>query len=255
MSYIKVLSSHANVIGKLNGGGLRKPYVAYITDENRIDWNKYDIDYSFIPSMNGDIKFVDLGLPSGNLWADRNIGASTEEDKGNLYAYGEINTKNDYSYSNYKWFWGMDGAGLVGTKYSTTTNTKLLLEDDAAYNECIKLFPDNKNNFYWETPSYDDAKELINNCIIENTFETNKYGLTFNTDFKLTSKTDSTKFIHLSPACFMLSNLYTNKEGCNYMIVGNENYQSDSNGVFVSGIWQWRYRGFHVRPIIKMNNN
>lgn len=47
------------------------------------------------------IQLVDLGLPSGTLWADRNLGASSPNDTGNQYAWGEISTKTQYSDSNY----------------------------------------------------------------------------------------------------------------------------------------------------------
>lgn len=48
-----------------------------------------------------DTQLVDLGLPSGTMWADRNVGAATASDFGNLYAWGEIKTKEDYSLSTY----------------------------------------------------------------------------------------------------------------------------------------------------------
>lgn len=44
---------------------------------------------------------VDLGLTSGTLWADRNVGASTASDFGNSYSWGEIKIKIDYSISTY----------------------------------------------------------------------------------------------------------------------------------------------------------
>lgn len=37
-----------------------------------------------------NIELIDLGLPSGNLWADRNIGAETPEKNGLYFAWGEI---------------------------------------------------------------------------------------------------------------------------------------------------------------------
>ena len=39
----------------------------------------------------GDFKYklIDLGLPSGTLWMDRNIGASSPEDAGLYFAWGE----------------------------------------------------------------------------------------------------------------------------------------------------------------------
>ena len=34
-------------------------------------------------------ELIDLGLPSGTLWMDRNIGASSPEDAGLYFAWGE----------------------------------------------------------------------------------------------------------------------------------------------------------------------
>ena len=38
--------------------------------------------------------YVDLGLPSGTLWADRNVGAASPEDYGDYFAWGETTTKS-----------------------------------------------------------------------------------------------------------------------------------------------------------------
>lgn len=56
-----------------------------------------------ISKDNNNIKCqpIDLGLTSGTMWADRNVGASTASDFGNLYSWGEIKTKEDYSISTY----------------------------------------------------------------------------------------------------------------------------------------------------------
>lgn len=48
--------------------------------------------------------YVDLGLPSGTKWATMNIGASTPEDYGNYYAWGETETKEEYGWNTYKYF-------------------------------------------------------------------------------------------------------------------------------------------------------
>ena len=37
--------------------------------------------------------YVDLGLPSGTMWATCNVGASKPETCGDKYAYGETKTK------------------------------------------------------------------------------------------------------------------------------------------------------------------
>ncbi len=47
---------------------------------------------------------IDLGLPSGTLWADRNIGAKSPEDYGYYFAWGEIEPKNGkYTWDTYKY--------------------------------------------------------------------------------------------------------------------------------------------------------
>ena len=83
-------------------------------------------------------EYVDLGLPSGTLWATCNIGASSPEEYGDYFAWGETEPKSDYSWITYKWCNGSYNSLL--TKYCTeSTNgivddkTQLELEDDAAY--------------------------------------------------------------------------------------------------------------------------
>ena len=85
-------------------------------------------------------EWVDLGLPSGLLWAKCNLGATTPEGKGNYYAWGETQTKSEYSWANY--IYG-DYDSETGTytmyKYNTlesygTVDNKTTLEasDDVA---------------------------------------------------------------------------------------------------------------------------
>ena len=51
--------------------------------------------------ING-LEYVDLGLPSGLKWATCNVGASSPEEYGDYYAWGEIETKSEYSEDNSK---------------------------------------------------------------------------------------------------------------------------------------------------------
>lgn len=74
-------------------------------------------------------KFVDLGLPSGLLWATCNVGAATEADDGDYFAWGETEPKSGYNLETYKWMSNGDR-----TKYcSADGKTVLDKEDDAAY--------------------------------------------------------------------------------------------------------------------------
>ena len=84
--------------------------------------------YQELINNNGH-EFVDLGLPSGTLWATMNIGASAVGQVGGYYAWGETSTKSDYSWETYAW-----GTEDALTKYNATDGKYCLdLEDDVAH--------------------------------------------------------------------------------------------------------------------------
>ena len=60
-----------------------------------------------IQSGNGP-EAVDLGLSV--KWASYNVGASTPEENGDYFAWGEIEPKSEYSWSTYKWCSGSSTA-------------------------------------------------------------------------------------------------------------------------------------------------
>ena len=86
-----------------------------------------------------DHEYVDLGLPSGTLWATCNMGADTPEGFGDYFAWGETETKSTYEWSTYKY---CNGTKDQLTKYCNMVNygnngftdnlTTLVPEDDAA---------------------------------------------------------------------------------------------------------------------------
>ena len=76
------------------------------------------------------VEWVDLGLPSGTLWASCNIGANNPEDYGDFFAWGETEQKSDYTWSTY---FDYDESSHRSTKYCNDGGlTELLPEDDAA---------------------------------------------------------------------------------------------------------------------------
>ena len=111
--------------------------------------------------------YVDLGLPSGTLWATCNIGASSPEDYGDNFAWGETegyyDGKTTFNWSTYKW---CNGTSRTMTKYCSNTNygndgftdglTELELEDDAAYVNWGAA---------WRMPSIDQLDELVTQCL------------------------------------------------------------------------------------------
>lgn len=92
--------------------------------------------------------YVDLGLPSGTLWAECNIGANEPSEFGYYFAWGEVETKSNYYEGNY--FDSVDG---TYEKYNLKGGlTKLDPEDDAA---TVNWGDD------WCMPSEDQIEELI----------------------------------------------------------------------------------------------
>ena len=84
--------------------------------------------------------YVDLGLPSGTLWATCNVGADSPEDYGDYFAWGETTPKDNYSsWSNYQYCMGSNSTltkycdnSSYGYNGFTDNLTTLLPEDDAA---------------------------------------------------------------------------------------------------------------------------
>lgn len=99
------------------------------------------------------VGYVDLGLPSGNLWAECNLGASSPEAYGDYYAWGEVKPKQEYTYPNHKWY--KEGAPSLGfTKYNNEDGKMTLEDEDDAVIQ-------NLGNG-WRTPTLADFRELTN---------------------------------------------------------------------------------------------
>ena len=99
-----------------------EPGVAYAEDNQGVFYNKTSA-----------WEYVDLGLSSGTLWATCNLGASSPEQYGDYYAWGEVETKDvtAYTYDNYRFYPGNDEDEY--TKYNSTDNKMTLdLTDDVA---------------------------------------------------------------------------------------------------------------------------
>ena len=99
------------------------------------------------------VEYVDLGLPSGNLWAKCNLGASSPEAYDDYYAWGEVEPKQEYTKSNHKWY--KEGAPSQGfTKYNNEDGKLTLEDEDDAVIQ--------KLGNGWRTPTLADFRELTN---------------------------------------------------------------------------------------------
>ena len=105
--------------------------------------------------------YVDLGLPSGLLWAKKNLGAETEKDAGLYFQWGDtqgytaeqVGVDKTFDWNTYKF--SIDDSGSNFSKYNKTDNKTVLdLEDDAVH---VMLGGN------WRMPTSEDFVELINN--------------------------------------------------------------------------------------------
>lgn len=130
------------------------PNVSYVEDVDVVYYNPFSAEPSYV--------MVDLGLPSGLLWADRNIGASSPEDAGLYFAWGETqgytaeqvaNGEKAFSSDWSDYFDSNDGRTFNKYSYSST----LEASDDAA---AVNMGSE------YRMPNRDDCNELINNTTI-----------------------------------------------------------------------------------------
>ena len=100
------------------------------------------------------VEQVDLGLPSGIIWAACNLGASSPEEWGDYYAWGETEPKDRYSWDTYKF-----GTENNLTKYNREDGKTILdPEDDAAH---VAL------GGKWHIPTREQIQELLDNTTNE----------------------------------------------------------------------------------------
>lgn len=97
--------------------------------------------------------YVDLGLPSGTLWATCNVGASKPEEAGLYYAWGELEPKSKYTHSNSNYY----------------KKSKKWLVDNSIINSSGNLTPKYdvatvKLGSSWRMPTVAETQELDEKC-------------------------------------------------------------------------------------------
>jgi len=125
-------------------------YKRQVTDSNGVGKNKSH-------------EYVDLGLTV--LWATCNIGATKPEEFGHYYSWGDINTKNDYSWSKYGFCYGTSN---TLTRYCTKSTygyngyvdgrKVLSISNDVAHE---------KWGGSWRMPTAIEVMELCESCTWE----------------------------------------------------------------------------------------
>ena len=158
------------------------PFIATITANSEFVAN-FEAEENQSGELHNGHEYVDLGLPSGLKWATCNVGATTPEEYGSYFAWGETEPKATYDVSTYKY---CNGTIDSFTKYCTESDlgfdfgtednkTMLELSDDAAR---VNWGGD------WRMPTGDEIEELTdtNNCTWEWTTQNgvNGYKVTSN---------------------------------------------------------------------------
>ena len=182
---------------------------------------------------------IDLGLPSGTKWACCNVDTDHPENQsptnyGGHYAWGETETKSDYSESAYQYYkngsYQSIGSDIAGTEY------------DVAH---VKW------SGSWVMPSKEQLDELRNNCTFTLTTQNGVSGILF------TGTNGGSIF--LPPAGIRRGSDFfgadtdgnywsstqdpSNAKGASYLIVYS--YWLDGSTTYGGG----RYLGFSVRPV------
>lgn len=119
-------------------------------------------------SVSGQLEghnYVDLGLPSGTLWATCNLGATQPEENGAYYAWGETTPKSEFEWTNYKYGNGEAESRIKMTKYCShekkgvVDNIQLLDSTDDAASVSW--------NGKWRIPTKEEWEELLDGCTWE----------------------------------------------------------------------------------------
>ena len=190
------------------------------------------LPWSEIQEINGH-EYVDLGLPSGLLWATCNVGATSPEEYGDYFAWGETTTKSEYTEEN-------------SATYNVLMND---ISGNAQYDAATANWGGD-----WRMPTKSEYNELLNNCTCTWTAQNGVKG------YKVTSNVNG-NYIFLPAAGIRLMSSLGDAGNNGYYwsstpVASNSSfafYLSFNNGYH--GMYNnRRYSGRSVRPVCGGNN-
>lgn len=122
--------------------------------------------------------YVDLGLPSGTLWAACNVGANTPEECGDYFAWGETTTKTNYDWITYKYCNNGDLKQL--TKYCNDTHYGYNgFTDNLFFLQTIDDAATINWGDGWCMPTMEQCEELFEHTAQIFTIQNGVYGMLF----------------------------------------------------------------------------
>jgi hypothetical protein len=194
MEYLRQFANLTAYNSARVGGELGNPCVSLIKDDMHVEYDPYQKPG---PEM------VDLGLPSGTLWAKYNLGVNPTQLSqasdwyGGYYAWGELEPKESYTWENYRF-----GTNHRLTKYNNTDQLNTLLPED----DIITVTYGNE----YCMPSIADLNELIDN--VDSQWEYDYLEVTGLNGRKIMKKSNHSVFIFI-PAAAYIDRIYRNQLG------------------------------------------
>jgi len=187
-------------------------------------------------------EYVDMGLPSGILWARLDVGSSSEAEAGSLYAWGETETKEVYDWTTYKF---CEGTSSSLTKYNYSSSygvvdnlSELEPEDDVV---AVKWGSN------WCMPTDAETQELCDNTTIS--FEMGDVSY-----FVLTSKVNGAqlRFIAKPSDLGFVADFWTRTAKKQKAKTLNFEYRVTENALYSPCVYsRVRCNGYPVRGIYK----
>ena len=218
--------------------GAQTPVSVSISDDCSQNGKKTELRSS--GTENG-YTWVNLGLSV--QWATMNVGATTPENYGYYFAWGETSTKSSYSWSTYKYCKGTETTMTKycqSSSYGTVDNkTTLEAEDDAAHVNWGGT---------WRMPTDAECTELREQCTWKWTTQNGIKG------YLVTSKKNGNS-IFLPAAGYRTGTcLYYGSDGRYWSSSLRGNYSLSAYGVSfnsddVNRYYSNRYIGLYVRPV------
>ena len=164
---IKIISYEKNLIN-----------FGYITGAMMVSCNPDDDDNNNNGGNNGEGDpdgyiaghgYVDLGLPSGVKWATCNVGASSPEDYGDYFAWGETSPKAEYDWDTYLHWNDLDGDGWCDNGEATINSD---ISGNVQYDAATANWGGS-----WRMPTKEEIQELVDYCEWEWTEVNGVYGV------------------------------------------------------------------------------
>ena len=157
MKNLNIFSLIAEYENAKSEGVLNKPNVSFVDEDSSV---RYLIDLTH----NG-YEYVDLGLPSRLKWATCNVGATSPEQAGLYFAWGET---TGYTGADVRSEIRQFTEDVYKAGPAASINTDLTLEQDAAHANM---------GGNWRMPTKDEYQELLDNCNIVITDDYNGTGV------------------------------------------------------------------------------